>query len=207
MRHEWQLLLLGNKLQKTITILCVLSNISKLAPFFPYPKGEHIASHRHPYMPVKLNKFIFFSTVQANETSAPVATPRKRTTETLANIKSIGNLMSASSDQINRQRYIWLSSLKADSAKKVFFLWINSFPEKFDNKKGGNKKKQKTSDLNVVCHKSVNLESKLWCLSEWIYKVIVSPIIPTKLCQDFCPVVRAEILTIFWMYLGETMTS
>ena len=60
MRHERQLLLLGNKLQKTITILCVLSNISKLAPFFPYPKGEHIASHRHPYMCLKLNYFISF---------------------------------------------------------------------------------------------------------------------------------------------------
>ena len=41
---------------------------------------------------MKLNYPVIFPNVQANETStAPVATPRKRTTETLANIKTIGN--------------------------------------------------------------------------------------------------------------------
>ena len=47
--------------------------------------------------------------------------------------------------------------------------------------------------------------------SEWIYEVIVSPKIPTKNYQDFCPGSllegRAEILVFLVGILGETMTS
>ena len=46
--------------------------------------------------------------------------------------------------------------------------------------------------------------------SEWIYDVIVSPKMPTKMFKDFCPGSflegRAEILKIFGCHFGRTMT-
>jgi hypothetical protein len=42
------------------------------------------------------------SPIPKQQQTEPIARPRKRTTETLSNIKTIGNIVSASSDQINK---------------------------------------------------------------------------------------------------------
>ena len=60
---------------------------------------------------------------------APIATPRKRTTDTLANIKNVGNLMTsaASVDQINKISSLPRSGIMNDSQHRKSQPILTSF--------------------------------------------------------------------------------
>ena len=84
----------------------------------------------------------------------------------------------------------------------------NSF-ERLDQYYEMNDANQWKWSVNVKVHVQVPAhdDGRGRLISEWIYEVIVSSLIRTKKCQDFCPHYSGQkSRQFFFLILGETMT-